>query len=110
MWSARPICFRFDWQLAWRDFSRAWAKTGKRIAARMAMIAITTSNSIRVNPRRRAMIPPAPRFQRGRRYTRRAPGITGEYPDVIAGAALFLPQALPILPRDPPPRPPGPLT
>jgi hypothetical protein len=27
----------------------AWAKTGKRIAARMAMIAITTSSSMRVN-------------------------------------------------------------
>jgi hypothetical protein len=27
----------------------AWAKTGKRMAARIAMIAITTNNSIRVN-------------------------------------------------------------
>src|SRR3954452_7992232 len=34
-----------------RAFARAWAKTGKRIAARMAMIAMTTSNSIRVNAR-----------------------------------------------------------
>src|SRR5438132_1389249 len=38
-------------QAVWRAFARAWAKTGKRIAARMAMIAITTSNSISVNPR-----------------------------------------------------------
>jgi prepilin-type N-terminal cleavage/methylation domain-containing protein len=30
--------------------SRAWAKTGKRIAAKMAMMAITTSSSINVNP------------------------------------------------------------
>ncbi len=30
-------------QLAWRAFSRARAKTGKSVAARMAMIAITTS-------------------------------------------------------------------
>src|SRR5689334_20828750 len=47
---ARPSCFRFDWQLACRAFSRAAAKTGKRIAARIAIIAITTSNSIRVKP------------------------------------------------------------
>src|SRR5207247_5661155 len=32
--------------------SRAWAKTGKRIAARIAMIAMTTSSSIRVKARR----------------------------------------------------------
>src|SRR5437016_6213501 len=38
-----------------RACSRAWAKTGKRIAARMAMIAITTSNSIRVKPFRRTI-------------------------------------------------------
>ena len=31
-----------------RAFSRAWANTGKRIAARMAMMAITTSSSISV--------------------------------------------------------------
>src|SRR5712691_13310699 len=37
-------------QLACRAFSRAWAKTGKRIAAKMAMIAITTSSSISVKP------------------------------------------------------------
>src|SRR5437870_4741889 len=37
-------------QLACRAFSRAWAKTGMRIAAKMAMIAITTSSSIRVKP------------------------------------------------------------
>ena len=33
--------------------SRARAKTGKRIAARMAMIAMTTSSSINVNPKDR---------------------------------------------------------
>jgi len=31
----------------------AWAKTGKRIAARIAIIAITTSNSMSVKPCRR---------------------------------------------------------
>src|SRR5437867_7708818 len=35
-----------------RAFSRAWAKTGNRIAARIAMIAITTRSSINVNPER----------------------------------------------------------
>src|SRR5437867_4489347 len=34
---------------AWRAFSRAWAKTGKRMAARITMMAITTSSSINVN-------------------------------------------------------------
>jgi len=38
------------WQLAVRAFSLAFANTGKRIAARIAMIAITTNNSIKVNP------------------------------------------------------------
>jgi hypothetical protein len=33
-----------------RAFRRAVAKTGNRIAARMAIIAITTSNSISVKP------------------------------------------------------------
>src|SRR5439155_23655357 len=49
---AWPICLRLERQLVVRAFSRAWAKTGKRIAARMAMMAITTSSSIRVNPGR----------------------------------------------------------
>src|SRR5712691_5322401 len=47
---AAPSCLRLDRQLVWRAFSRAWAKTGKRIAARIAIMAITTSSSIRVNP------------------------------------------------------------
>jgi len=41
----------FDRQLAVLAFSRALANTGNRMAAKMAMIAITTSNSISVNPR-----------------------------------------------------------
>src|SRR5689334_16430339 len=45
---ARPNCFMFERSLACRAFSRAWAKTGKRIAARIAIIAITTSSSINV--------------------------------------------------------------
>src|SRR4051794_36798343 len=34
-----------------RAFSLAWAKTGNRIAARMAIMAMTTSSSMRVKPR-----------------------------------------------------------
>src|SRR5215212_103804 len=54
--SAVPICFRFERHVAWRAFSRAWAKTGNRIAARMAMMAITTSNSMSVKPRFRGVL------------------------------------------------------
>jgi len=42
----------FDRHEACRAFSRALAKTGNKIAARIAIIAITTSNSMRVKPRR----------------------------------------------------------
>src|SRR5437588_217769 len=34
----------------WRAFARACAKTGNRIAANIAIIAITTNSSISVNP------------------------------------------------------------
>jgi hypothetical protein len=52
-----PICFRLLWQLARRAFSRARAKTGNKIAARMAMMAMTTKSSINVKP-------PIPRLRR----------------------------------------------
>src|SRR5438552_1929780 len=61
---AAPICLVLERQAAERAFSRAWAKTGNRIAARMAMIAITTRSSISVKPRReetgRIYLPPWP--------------------------------------------------
>jgi hypothetical protein len=41
----------FDMQEADRAASLAWANTGNKIAARMAMIAMTTSNSMSVKPR-----------------------------------------------------------
>ena len=44
------ICLVFEMQVASLAFSLACAKTGKRIAAKIAMIAITTSSSIKVNP------------------------------------------------------------
>jgi hypothetical protein len=40
------------WQLARRAFSRARAKTGNKMAAKMAMMAMTTKSSINVNPLR----------------------------------------------------------
>src|SRR5438270_7188600 len=52
MENAIPNCLRLLWQAALRAASRACAKTGKRMAARMAMMAMTTSSSISVNPRR----------------------------------------------------------
>src|SRR4051794_7347830 len=48
-------CLVLERQVAWRALSRAWAKTGKRIAARMAMMAITTKSSMRVKPFLRAV-------------------------------------------------------
>ncbi len=52
MMSAMLICLRLLTQDAARAFSRAFAKTGNRMAARIAMIAMTTSSSIRVKPLR----------------------------------------------------------
>jgi hypothetical protein len=48
--TASPNCRALLLHEEVRAFSLAWAKTGKRIAARIAIIAMTTSNSIRVNP------------------------------------------------------------
>src|SRR5579884_594996 len=53
---AVPICRKLLRQEMARAFSRACAKTGKRMAARMAMIAMTTSSSMSVKP------PPEVRF------------------------------------------------
>src|SRR4051794_4666070 len=52
MVKARPICRRLEAQAALRAVARAWAKTGKRIAARIAMMAMTTRSSMRVKPPR----------------------------------------------------------
>src|SRR5437667_1843409 len=45
---AVPICFMLERHEVCRAFSRAWAKTGKRMAARIAIMAMTTSSSISV--------------------------------------------------------------
>lgn len=44
-----PICLRLERQLVRRALSLALAKTGKRMEARMAIIAIVTKSSIKVN-------------------------------------------------------------
>src|ERR1700677_4678045 len=49
MVNANPSCFWLLRQLASVAFNLALAKTGSRIAARIAMIAITTNSSIKVN-------------------------------------------------------------
>src|SRR5581483_5295376 len=49
---ATPSCFRLLAQTLRLAFSFAACNAGKSIAARIAMIAITTSSSIRVNARR----------------------------------------------------------
>jgi hypothetical protein len=43
-------------QEARRAFSRALANTGNRIEARIAIMAMTTSNSIKVKPRLRVVL------------------------------------------------------
>jgi hypothetical protein len=47
---ARPIWCKLDAQLVCLAYSLADAKTGKRIAERIAMIAMTTRSSISVKP------------------------------------------------------------
>src|SRR5688572_4694484 len=70
--SALPSCFRLDWQVAARAFSRARAKTGERMAARVAMMAITTSSSMLVKALRAgAMRAPASRVLTGVAAARR---------------------------------------
>src|SRR5579862_4689725 len=46
----RPNCLAFERQEVFLACSRAWANTGNRIAARIAIMAITTRSSIKVNP------------------------------------------------------------
>src|SRR5437868_4404599 len=48
-------CRVLDRSEVWRAFDRAWAKTGKRIAARIAIMAITTRSSMSVKPVRFCM-------------------------------------------------------
>src|SRR5882724_12944813 len=50
MVTAIPICFVLLRQLAARALSLALLNAGNNIAARMAMMAMTTSSSINVNP------------------------------------------------------------
>ena len=45
---ANEICFKLFCALTFMAFCLAFAKTGKSIAARIPIIAITTSNSMRV--------------------------------------------------------------
>src|SRR6266849_4425941 len=60
IWSARPSCLALERQDACRAFSRACANTGNRMAARIAMIAMTTRSSIKVKARRLLCLIPVP--------------------------------------------------
>ena len=51
----RPSCFMLDWQLARRALSLARAKAGNKMAAKMAMMAMTTKSSINVNAELRGL-------------------------------------------------------
>src|SRR5262245_48403514 len=55
MCMAKANCFTFDIQLIWRARSFALARAGKRSPARMAMMAITTNNSIKVKAEGRGL-------------------------------------------------------
>jgi hypothetical protein len=48
--TAKPNCFILLRQDACRAFSLAFENTGNKIAANIAIMAMTTSNSIRVKP------------------------------------------------------------
>src|SRR3954451_15580580 len=50
VWTARPICLRLFEHLARAAASRTFCTAGRSRPIRTAMIAITTSNSISVNP------------------------------------------------------------
>src|SRR5437016_3678721 len=68
---AVPSCLRLERQAVDRACSRAWAKTGNRMAAKMAIMAMTTSSSISVKPDRFFMgwPPSAQRFDPYCRYS-----------------------------------------
>src|SRR6476620_9397292 len=51
MVAAKPIWRAWERHTPCPAFSRAWVRTGKRVAARIATIAITTSSSVSVKPR-----------------------------------------------------------
>ena len=44
----KPICFKFDVQFIARAFARAWLNAGSNIAARIAMMAMTTVISMEI--------------------------------------------------------------
>src|SRR6267142_7249493 len=53
----RPICLRLFMQRVWTALALALARAGRSIAARIAIMAMTTSSSIRVKPRTRRVRP-----------------------------------------------------
>ena len=68
LWKARPICLRLFWHLARAAASRTFWTAGSNSPISTAMMAMTTSSSMSVNPRRRAVMVRFP----GGRAARRA--------------------------------------
>src|SRR6476620_9416338 len=62
---ASPSCLRLFWHLARAAAARTFCTAGNSRPIRMAMMAMTTNNSIRVNPERTRRI--APSFPRSER-------------------------------------------
>src|SRR5262249_46234076 len=54
---ARPICFKLFWHCERRAASRACCTAGSKSDIRIAIIAITTRSSIKVNPTRLLKLP-----------------------------------------------------
>src|SRR5947207_907067 len=74
MRAARENCLVLLVQDAWRAAARACANTGNRIAARIAMIAMTTSSSISVKPRFRDNMDYYLPILKDEKFARRAKG------------------------------------
>src|SRR5262245_38763540 len=83
LWHASPICFRLFWQLMRAAASRTFCTAGRRRPIRMAIIAMTTSNSISVNAdrsrRRRPIREPSTEIGNGPGHIPLAPGPTDSF-------------------------------
>src|SRR5262249_37559371 len=84
--SAAANCFRLLAHDVCRAFSRTCANTGNRIAAMIAITAITTSSSIKVKPARFRYIGPPPAVQKPERPRRAAGRVPWDGRARIAGA------------------------
>src|SRR6266851_5481377 len=81
---ASPICLRLFWHFARAAASRTFCTAGRSRPIRIAMIAITTSNSINVKPRRlRYMVPPFRSMDKNVWANRRSPDFSSFQRNVV---------------------------